>query len=148
MFNDLLHVFSRLVLKVVAKRDRPLLPLRQDRTCFSLKLFQAQFWTDVRNGHLNFSNEWIPLLENRTDKILLKKEFANLIKDEKVKILVIKEKKILEKLLKDSFFEKCDYEYGSFEANHATRNIFFSGVKKYNWIYFKNFDLNECLKNE
>ena len=109
---------------------------------------RAQFWTDVRNGHLNFSNEWIPLLENRTDKILLKKEFANLIKDEKVKILVIKEKKILEKLLKDSFFEKCDYEYGSFEANHATRNIFFSGVKKYNWIYFKNFDLNECLKNE
>ena len=110
---------------------------------------RAQFWTDVSNGHLNFSNEWMPLFRNRADKILLKKEFVNLIKDKKVKILVIKEKIILEKLyLKDSFFEKCEYEYGSFSANHATRNIFFSGKKKYNWIYFKNFDLLECLKNE
>ena len=64
---------------------------------------RAQFWTDVSNGHLNFSNEWMPLFRNRADKILLKKEFVNLIKDKKVKILVIKEKIILEKLyLKDS----------------------------------------------
>ena len=24
--------------------------------------------------------------------------------------------------------------------------IFFFGIKKYNWIYFKNYDLLECLK--
>ena len=109
---------------------------------------RSQFWTDIRNGHLNFSNEWIPLFEIRSDKILLKKEFVNLIKDKKVKILVIKRKNNIKKLLEESFVKKCHYEYGSFNANHATRNIFFSGIKKYNWIYFKNYDLVQCLKNE
>ena len=109
---------------------------------------RAQFWTDVRNGHLNFSNEWLPLFEIQSDKILLKKEFANLIKDKKVKILVIKRKNNIQKILEDSFVKKCHYEYGSFNANHATRNIFFSGIKKYNWIYFKNYDLFKCLKYE
>ena len=108
---------------------------------------RSQFWTDIRNGHLNFSNEWLPLFE-KSDKILLKKEFVNLIKDKKIKILVIKRKNNIQKILEDSFVKKCHYEYGSFNANHATRNIFFSGIKKYNWIYFKNYDLLECLKNE
>ena len=79
---------------------------------------------------------------------MLKKEFANLIKDKKVKILVIKRKNNIKKILENSIAKKCNYEYGSFNANHATRNIFFSGIKKYNWIYFKNYDLFKCLKYE
>jgi len=109
---------------------------------------RAQYWTDVRSGHLNFSNEWLPLFENQSDKILLKKEFVNLIKDKKVKILVMNRKNNVKKLLENSVVKKCNYDYGSFDANHATRNIFFSGIKKYNWIYFKNYDLIQCLKNE
>ena len=62
---------------------------------------RSQFWTDVVNGHLNFSNEWAPLFEIRGDKILLKKEFANLIKDKKVKIIVIKRKNNIKKLLEN-----------------------------------------------
>ena len=88
------------------------------------------------------------MFQIQNDKFLLNNEFSNLIANNKVKILVIREKKNLKKLLKNSLFKKCIYEYGSFSANHATRNIFFSGIKNYNWVYFQNFNLHECLKSE
>lgn len=109
---------------------------------------RSHFWTDVDIGHLNFSNQFLTLFKIKNDKLFLQKEYSDIISNNKIKILVIREKKNLKYLLRNSIFERCKYEYGSFSANHATRNIFFSGIKTYNWIYFENFSLNECLKDE
>ena len=108
---------------------------------------RSRFWTDINNNHLNFSNQWLSLFKKNESKLLFNDEFKDLLKDEKIKILVIKKTNI-KKLLNSSILDKCKYQFGNFSASHSTRNPFFSGIKNYNWIYFEKFHLNECLKND
>ena len=109
---------------------------------------RSRFWTNVKSGDLNFSNEWLRLFKITENKFELNNQFLKLVENNDIKILIIRKNKNLNKLLRNSLFKKCDYKYGDFNANYATRNPFFSGVKKYQWIYFENFNLNECIKNE
>ena len=107
---------------------------------------RSRFWTNIERGELNFSNEWLRLLKFTENKFEINDQFLQIVKDNNIKVLVIRKNKNLNKLLKNSLNKKCAYKYGSFNANHATRNPFFSGVKKYQWIYFENYNLNECIK--
>jgi len=109
---------------------------------------RAHYWTNIKDGNLNISNEWLPLVLSKNDKILLNKNFNKYLLDKKIKILVIRKKKNLEKIIKKSVVINCKVKFGEFVANHATRNFFFSGKKEYNWIYFENSNLKECLKSE
>ena len=74
--------------------------------------------------------------------------FHSLIKENNIKILIIRDKLGIKKIINNSFLKTCNYELGTFEAYHATRNPFFSGIKKFKWIYFKNSNLNQCIKND
>ena len=109
---------------------------------------RSSFWTEVKARELNFSNEWLRLIEVKKDRLKINDRFYNLIKENNVKILVIRHKPDIKKLMKNSFFSFCNYELGTFEAYHATRNPFFSGKKMYQWIYFGNSNLNKCIKND
>lgn len=109
---------------------------------------RSSFWTDVKARELNFSNEWLRLIEVKKDRLKINDRLYNLIKENNVKILVIRHKPDIKKLIKNSFFSFCNYELGTFEAYHATRNPFFSGKKMYQWIYFGNSNLNKCIKND
>ena len=107
---------------------------------------RSRFWTNIDQGELNFSNEWLRLLKFNENKFEINDQFLDIVKHNNIKVLVIRKNKNLDKLLKNSLNKKCLYKYGNFDANHATRNPFFSGVKKYQWIYFENYNLNKCLK--
>jgi len=109
---------------------------------------RSRFWTNIEQGELNFSNEWLRLIKFTENKFEINDQFLDIVKNNNIKVLVIRKNKNLNKLLKNSLNKKCEYKYGNFNANHATRNPFFSGVKKYQWIYFKNYNLNECIKND
>ena len=109
---------------------------------------RSRFWTNIEQGELNLSNEWLRFFDITENKFRINVQFLDIVKENDIKILVLKRNKNLDELLKNSLHKKCDYKYGNFNANHATRNPFFSGVKGYQWIYFENYNLNECIKND
>lgn len=109
---------------------------------------RSSFWTDVDSGELNYSNEWLKLIEIKEDRFKINDMFNTLIKENNIKILIIRDKLGIKKIINNSFLKTCNYELGTFEAYHATRNPFFSGIKKFKWIYFKNSNLNQCIKND
>ena len=109
---------------------------------------RSRFWTNIKSGYLNYSNKWMRLLNVKENKFEINNQFLDLVKNNNIKILVLRKKENLNKLLSNSFLKKCEYRYGNLDANYATRNPFFSGVKKYQWIYFVNYNLNECIKSD
>ena len=92
---------------------------------------RSRFWTDINNGHLNISNQWLPLFKKNKSKLIFNDKLKDLVKDEKIKILVVREKVDIVKLLNNSILDKCKFKFGNFSANHSTRNPFFSGVKHF-----------------
>ena len=113
---------------------------------FILYSHRSHFFTDINNNHINLGSEWLPLFSFNNEVISVDDDLEFLINKKNIKIIVFKKKENLTKILDKSFSKKCKIDYGSFEALHATRNIFFSGKKEYNWIYFENKDFINCLK--
>jgi len=107
---------------------------------------RSHYWTNLNDKDLNYANEWLKIFYFDNYKLKLNKSFHNNLKNENIKILIIREKKDIKKIIDKSFKKKCIINTGKFNANHATRNPFFSGEKSYNWIFFKNFNLLDCLK--
>lgn len=108
---------------------------------------RSHYWTNHKNDHhLNYANEWLKLININKNVLNLNTQFMRLLRNEKIKILVIRQNKDIKTILSKSFKKKCIISFNQFSANHATRNPFFSGTKNYNWIIFKNYDLIECLK--
>jgi len=107
---------------------------------------RSHFWTDINNNHINIGSEWMPLFNFSNNQLFLNSAFKDYIDKKIIKIIILRKKENIEKIIKNSFRNNCLIEKGSFSSNHATRNIFFSGKKEYNWLYFKNSNLFDCLK--
>lgn len=108
---------------------------------------RSHYWTNYNNNHhLNYANEWLKLININKNVLNLNPQFLGHLRNKKIKILVIRQNKDIKSILSKSFKAKCIISFDKFSANHATRNPFFSGIKNYNWIIFKNYDLIQCLK--
>jgi len=105
---------------------------------------RSHYWEN--NNHLNYANEWLRLVNIKENFMSLNKEFLQILKGKKIKILVTREVKNINIVVNNSFKKKCKILHGKFSSNHATRNPFFSGKKNYSWFNFGKHDFLECLK--
>lgn len=121
--------------------------LNINKNNYILYSHRSHFWTDVEDNHLNYGSEWAQLFEFDDKKIFINTKFKKLVEQKPVKLIIIKKNKNLVNLLKNSFNRNCEIDHGSFSSPYSTRNIFFSGKKEYNWIFFKNENFISCLKN-
>ena len=99
----------------------------------------------MNSNHINIGSEWLTLFNFKNDKISINSKLKFLLNNKKIKIIFFKKKNNLNKILDNSFKNKCKIDFGGFSSKHATRNIFFSGEKEYNWVYFKNENFINCL---
>ncbi len=112
---------------------------------YVLYSYRSHFWTDLSSNHINIGSEWLTLFNFKNDKISINSKLKFLLNNKKIKMIVFRKKNNLNKILDNSFKNKCKIDFGGFSSKHATRNIFFSGEKEYNWVYFKNENFINCL---
>ncbi len=120
--------------------------LKLDKSDYILYSHRSYFWTNIEDKHINVANEYLNLFNFENDQMLLNSDFRDILYKKKIKLLIIRKKDNISDIVNKSFKDNCLVKHGEFISKHATRNIFLSGEKKYNWIYFKSLDLINCLK--